>query len=388
MLQQRVSQALKKRREDNQYRQPVAWQSRSQMRYQRAGRPLVNFCSNDYLGLSTHPKVQQAHINALNELGGGAGSAHLVTGHSVQHDYFECQLAEFLDREKALLFSSGYIANVAALDALTKADDGLFSDELNHASLIDGCRISKAQTHRYSHSNLSVLAEKLQGAGDTPKFIVTDGIFSMDGDAANLQELVKLKQQYGAALMVDDAHGFAALGKSGKGSIEQQGADANQIDILTVTLGKALGGSGAAILADKHLIEYLHQFARGYVFSTATPPAQAVAMSAALTIVATAEGAILREKLNSNREQLAAGLEKLELKVMPSESAIFALVLGDEKMALNWSEKLNEAGYWVSAIRPPTVPDGTARLRITVTATHTEQQIADLIAVLERFSNG
>ncbi len=345
---------------------------------------VVNFCSNDYLGLAKNEIVIAAFKNAADIYGVGSGSAHLICGHSHAHHALEEELAEFTGRERALLFSTGYMANVGTINALMERGDFVFEDKLNHASLLDGGLSSGANFKRYPHADLRRLEELLSSANGQ-KLIVTDGVFSMDGDVAPLHELAILAKKNTALLMVDDAHGFGVLGRTGGGLVEELNLTQNDVPILMGTLGKAFGTFGAFITGSETLIETLIQSARTYIYTTALPPAIAEATRASLKIVITETWR--REKLQALISQFKTGAAQLNLPLMPSDSSIQPLLIGDSFRATQMSQQLLEAGFLVSAIRPPTVPKGKARLRITFSALHEADDVARLLETLHRLQN-
>jgi 8-amino-7-oxononanoate synthase len=340
---------------------------------------VVNFCSNDYLGLSKNENVVAAFKKAADNYGVGSGSAHLICGHSKAHHLLEEELAEFTGRERALLFSTGYMANLGVINALVGRGDSVFEDKLNHASLLDGGLSSGANFKRYPHGDLSQL-ENLLSKSNGQKLIVTDGIFSMDGDAAPLRELSNLAKKNDALLMVDDAHGFGVLGKTGGGLIEELNLMQNDVPILMGTLGKAFGTFGAFVAGSEILIETLIQSARTYIYTTALPPAIAEATRASLKIVI--EETWRREKLQALISQFKMGATQLNLPLMPSNSPIQPLLIGDSFRATQMSQQLLEAGFLVSAIRPPTIPKNKARLRITFSALHEKEDVSKLLEAL------
>ncbi|PIE40632.1 MAG: 8-amino-7-oxononanoate synthase [Gammaproteobacteria bacterium] len=344
------------------------------------GRSLANFSSNDYLGLANHPKVIQAFKKGADEYGVGSGASHLVVGHSRAHHQLEEQLADFVGTQRALLFSSGYMANVGAINSLAGRGDLVLQDKLNHASLLDGGLLSAADMKRYNHCDLDSLVSRLQAGGDRQALIVTDAVFSMDGDIAPLAELSALSAQHQALLMVDDAHGFGVLGQQGQGTVNHLALGAQQVPVYMATLGKALGVCGAFIAADHDLIDYLIQMARTYIYTTALPPAAAVAASASLQMLKAESWrqAHLRGLINKFR----TGLSDWQHLLMPSETAIQPLLIGCSQTAIALSDRLLQQGFLVSAIRPPTVPKDTARLRITLSAAHSEQQVDELVNAL------
>jgi len=343
------------------------------------GRELLNFCNNDYLGLRTHPALIEAATECMRRDGFGAGAAHLLTGHSREHHELEAELAAFTGRERALLFSSGYMANLGVISALTARHDGVLADRLNHASLLDGARLANARLRRYAHLDASSARALLESHPDTA-LIVTDGVFSMDGDIAPLRELANLARQQGAWLMVDDAHGLGVLGALGRGSLEHCALDASAVPILVGTLGKALGSFGAFVAGDAALIDTLVQRARSYVFTTALPPAIAAATRAALRVLQSEPWR--RERLLGLVQRFRAGAARHALPLMASSTAIQPLLIGDSAQALKLSEALEQDGFWVAAIRPPTVPRGGARLRVTLSAAHSEAHVDALLEAL------
>jgi 8-amino-7-oxononanoate synthase len=341
------------------------------------GRPVLSFCSNDYLGLANHPEVVRAFQSAANEYGVGAGAAHLVNGHSRVHHELEDALAEFTGREGALLFSTGYMANLGVASALLGRGDAVLEDRLNHASLIDAGLLSGARLQRYIHADVSSLESKLGIDTDRECLVMTDGVFSMDGDIAPLPELAAVASKHEAWFMVDDAHGIGVLGERGRGSLEHFGLSRAEVPILMGTLGKALGTAGAFVAGSEDLVEYLIQSARTYIYTTAMPAAVAAATLASLRLV-DSEG-WRREKLQTLITRFRTGVEQLGLELMPSSTPIQPLVVGDAGQAVAMSEALLKRDILVTAIRPPTVPQGTARLRFTFSAEHTEEQVDQLL---------
>jgi 8-amino-7-oxononanoate synthase len=344
------------------------------------GRRLLTFCSNDYLGLAGDRRIAEAMRRAIDHYGVGAGAAHLVNGHSHAHQALEEELADFADRERALLFSTGYMANLGVISALVGRRDTVFEDRLNHASLIDGALLSRARLQRYPHCDPDRLGQML-GAAQGHRLVVTDGVFSMDGDVAPLPALAEQADRHSALLMVDDAHGFGVSGPDGRGSVAAAGLAADQVPVLVGTLGKALGTAGAFVAGDRALIETLVQHARPYVYTTAMPPALAEATRAGLRICRAEDWR--RERLGGLIARFRAGAMRLGLQLMPSTTPIQPLLVGDAALATRWSQALQRQGILVTAIRPPTVPQGSARLRITLSAAHTNPQLDALLAVLE-----
>ncbi len=348
----------------------------------------VNFCSNDYLGLAADERVAGAMADAAQQLGAGAGASHLVSGHTEEHEALERELAEFTLRERALVFSTGYMANLGALSALADRRDLLIADELNHASLIDAARLVRSSSNlRYPHGDAASAAALLDAHAPTVEaagggaFVITDGVFSMDGDLAPLPELAAIAAKHRGWLVVDDAHGLGVVGATGRGSCELFGLDAKQIPVLIGTFGKAFGTFGAFVAGDADVIELLIQRARTYIYTTALPPAVAAATRMSLAIVR--EEIWRREHLNSLIGRFREGAKARGLRLMDSATPIQPMILGSAEAALTASAKLSEARFRVTAIRPPTVPEGTARLRITLSASHSETQIDDLLAALE-----
>ena len=345
------------------------------------GQRRVNFCGNDYLGLKAHPALVQALAHCAASAGAGSGASHLVTGHGLEHERLEVDLAQFTGRKRALLFSTGYMANLAAVTCFTERDSRVVMDRLGHASLIDAARLSGATLKRFAHADAQAAQVMLERA-ETPgiNLLVTDGVFSMDGDLAPLPQLAQVATQADATLIVDDAHGLGVMGASGRGSLEHFNLDGAAVPVLVGTLGKAFGCFGAFIAGDADYIEWLLQTARSYIYTTALPQPVAAAARAALA-VASAES-WRRERVLALAARLRAGAAQAAVPLLPSLSPIQPVVLGGSARALRVSEKLFDAGFWVAAIRPPTVPRGTARLRITLSAAHTEQQVDALLEAL------
>ncbi|WP_279243756.1 8-amino-7-oxononanoate synthase [Candidatus Litorirhabdus singularis] len=382
-LQLRLQQRLQERRQQSLYRQRLTLSSPQGAEVQIGTERLLCFCSNDYLGLANHPQVITSLQENAARYGVGSGASHLVVGHSGPHQELEEALAEFTGRPRALLFSSGYMANIGIMAALLKRGDAVFEDRLNHASLLDGGLLSGARLQRFRHNDTDHLKQLLQQRADVEgKLVATDGVFSMDGDSAPLGELATVCAEQGALLVVDDAHGFGVLGANGAGSLEQAGLSAREVPVLMGTLGKALGTGGAFVAGDEDLIEGLIQFARSYIYTTAIPPALVAATLVSLELLTTE--AWRRPHLQQLIARFRAGAEQLGLPLMDSQSPIQPLLVGDADAALRLSEKLRSDGVLVSAIRPPTVHAGTARLRITLSAAHNEDQVDRLLDALQR----
>ncbi|PYB86756.1 MULTISPECIES: 8-amino-7-oxononanoate synthase [Pseudomonas] len=343
------------------------------------GQPLLAFCSNDYLGLANHPEVIKAWRDGAERWGVGGGASHLVIGHSTPHHDVEEALAELTGRPRALLFSTGYMANLGAITALVGQGDTVLQDRLNHASLLDGGLLSGARFSRYLHNDPASLASRLEKAtGNT--LVVTDGVFSMDGDCADLPALAKVACGRGAWLMVDDAHGFGTLGANGGGLVEHFGLGVDDVPVLIGTLGKACGTAGAFVAGSEDLIEALVQFARPYIYTTSQPPALACATLKALELLSRERWR--REHLAALIQQFRTGAEQIGLTLMESHTAIQPILIGDAGRALALSRLLRERGLLVTAIRPPTVPAGSARLRVTLSAAHSEAQVQLLLNAL------
>ncbi len=342
------------------------------------GREAVVFCSNDYLGLAREPRVAEALADASRKWGSGSGASHLVTGHATEHHALEQELADFLGRPSALLFSTGYMANLAVGRALLSPGDRVLEDRLNHASLLDAGYSSRADFQRYPHCDVETLSRRLADDPAKATLVLTDGVFSMDGDIAPLRELAETCRPTGAWLFVDDAQGLGVLGPQGRGSVAAAGLDVHAVPILMCTLGKALGSFGAVVAGSEDLIDCLVQRGRTYIYTTALPPAQAAASRAALRLAR--EESWRRERLFAHVERFRREARTLGLPLLPSQTPIQPLLLRDERAALEASNGLLERGLWVTAIRPPTVPAGTSRLRITLSAAHED---ADLDRLLE-----
>ena len=347
------------------------------------GKPYLAFCSNDYLGLAYHPQLIAALQQGAQHWGAGAGAAHLVSGHFEPHHQLETQLAAFVGKPAALLFSTGYMANLGVVQALVGKADTVFADKLNHASLNDAMLLSRAPIKRYRHGDMKQLAQQLEQTRSGRKLIITDAVFSMDGDIAPLPELLALCERHDAWLLVDDAHGFGVLGEQGRGSLSHFGIESERI-IYMATLGKAAGVSGAFVAAEPVVIATLVNHARSYVYTTATPPALSVALAESIRLIA--QGDDRRAHLQKLIAQLRKGLADLPWRLMPSSTAIQPLLIGDNQQALALSEGLRERGIWVAAIRPPTVPQGTARLRITLSAAHRAADVEQLVGALHELA--
>ncbi len=350
------------------------------------GRAMLAFCSNDYLGLAAHPRVVEALQEGADLYGAGSGASHLISGHSVAHQKLEDRLAEFvgthLESPRALSFSTGYMANLAILTTLGMDDDAeIFSEFLNHASLIDGARLARAQVKVYPHADLTALAALLAASTSTNKIVVTDSVFSMDGNLAPLPELLALCEQHDAWLVIDDAHGFGTIGANGRGALEHFNLRSANL-VYMGTLGKAAGVGGAFVAAHASVIELMIQRARPYIYTTAAPPALAHALMASIDIIGSEEGASRRAHLQALIARLKRDLTLQRWQRMASSTAIQPILIGSNAEALRCGAALYGKGIWVPAIRPPTVPVGTARLRITLSAAHTMEEVGQLAAAL------
>jgi len=379
VFEQQLKEALQLRRNDQLWRSRRTLESAQGPEVVVDGKRLLGFASNDYLGLANHPEVAAAFKSAVDSYGVGSGAALLVCGHSREHHLLEQELAEFTGRDRALLFSTGYMANMGTLMALLGQGDLVVEDKLNHASLLDGGLVSGAKFRRYLHNDLDSLERTLALPGQR-KLVVTDGVFSMDGDLAPLQAIAQASRKADAWLMVDDAHGLGVLGKTGAGTLEHLALDQQHVPILMGTLGKALGSFGAFIAGSEVLIETLIQFARPYIYTTALPPAVAAASRASLALVR--RGEQQRQHLQSLIAQFRSGAEQLGLNTLASNTAIQPVLMGSAEQTLAAAQALEERGIWVGAIRPPTVPQGSGRLRITLSASHSPEQVNRLLDAL------
>ncbi len=375
-----LESALERRRVDGLYRSRRVSDGPQGAERVVDGRRLLNFSSNDYLGLAGDARIATAMKHGVDRYGVGSGAAHLINGHSRAHHALEEELAEFTGRERALLFSTGYMANLGVIAALLGRGDSLYEDRLNHASLIDGGLLSRARLKRYAHADIDALQALLADAADGSRLVVSDGVFSMDGDVAPVAGLASACHQHDAWLMIDDAHGLGVLGAQGRGSLNAAGLGQQEVPILMATLGKALGTAGAFVAGSEALIETLIQQARPYIYTTAMPPAIAEASRTALEIARDEDWR--RERLQGLIARFRHGAQQIGLTLMSSDTPIQPLLLGDSALANRWSEALLRQGVLVSAIRPPTVPEGSARLRITLSAAHKPAQIDALLSVL------
>lgn len=370
------------------YRQRKITDGPQQVHLTSNGKAVVSFCSNDYLGLASHPDIAKAFQQGVNDYGVGSGAAHLVSGHSRAHHELEDALAEYTGRSRALLFSTGYMANLGIVNALMGKGDCVFQDKLNHASLIDAALLSSAFSgsylKRYPHNNINRLSQLLEKNSHSDKhsrqLVMTDAVFSMDGDQAHVTQMSELCLQHNAWLMLDDAHGFGVLGAKGAGTAEEFSLDQEQLPVYMATLGKAMGGFGAFVAGSDALIETLIQKSRAYVYTTAMPPA--IAQALLMSIKISREQSWRRDKLKQLIAQFRSGAEQSGLSLMNSQTAIQPIMVGDNETAMRMSQALEQQGLLITAIRPPTVPEGTARLRVTLSAQHEEKDIERLLSAL------
>ena len=373
---------LQQRRNAELYRERLMVEGPQQPELRIDGRHMISFCSNDYLGLASHPQVIEAFQDGAERYGVGSGASHLITGHSHAHHALEEELAAFTGRERALLFSTGYMANLGVISALLERGDTLCEDRLNHASLVDAGQLCRADMKRYRHADMASLEQQLNSVAQGQKLIATDGVFSMDGDIAPLPELAALARKHQAWLMLDDAHGLGVLGEAGRGSLEHFGLEADAVPILMGTLGKAFGTFGAFVAGKVELIETLIQQARSYIYTTATPPALAEATRVSLRLAR--EETWRRQRLQELIQRFRQAAEQMGLPLMPSETPIQPVLAGSVERVMCWSRFLKTYGILVTPIRPPTVPEGSARLRITFSALHTDQHLNRLLAGLAK----
>lgn len=344
------------------------------------GRECLSFCSNDYLGLANEPEVVAAFRRGAEQYGVGSGASHLISGHSAAHHALEEELADFVGRDRALLFSAGYMANLGTVTTLCGRNDRVLEDRLNHASLLDAALLSRARLQRYAHQDVEDLERCLMTMPTGKTLVVSDGVFSMDGDLAPLPQLATMAKQHNAWLMVDDAHGLGVLGASGRGTLEYFGLDQRQVPVLMGTLGKAFGVFGAFIAGSELLVESLIQRSRSYIYTTALPPSVAEAARTSLNLIR--EQGWRREHLQALIRRFCSGAAQLDLPLLESETPVQPLLVGESEQALLMSHALLERNILISAIRPPTVPSGGARLRITLSAAHTEADVDQLLTAL------
>lgn len=348
------------------------------------GRQLISFCSNDYLGLANDPALIEAACTGARQWGVGSGASHLVSGHLTPHEALEQKLAAFTGFDSALLMTTGYMANLGIVPALVGRGDAVFADKLNHASLIDAVQLSRADNQRYPHADLQALERLLTKSTAKRKLILTDAVFSMDGDLAPLPGLLELAERFDAWLVVDDAHGFGVLGPQGRGSLAHFALPNAERIVYMGTLGKAAGASGAFVAGSETVIEWLLQRARTYIFTTGSSPVMACALLASLELIE--QGEARRTQLRQLTAQLKKGLADTRWQLMSSPTAIQPVIIGDNHEAVRVATALYEKGLWVPAIRPPTVAKGTARLRVSLSAAHTEAQVAALVDALQELA--
>ncbi|MEW8663309.1 MAG: 8-amino-7-oxononanoate synthase [Candidatus Thiodiazotropha sp.] len=378
----RLTQALQARRNQGLYRSRRVVSTPQQAELVVDGKRVIAFCSNDYLGLASHPEVVEALRQGAERYGVGSGAAHLITGHNRAHHRLEEALAEFTARPRALLFSTGYMANLGVISALLKNGDRLFEDRLNHASLVDAGQLTRAKTVRYRHRDPQSLEQQLARSDGGQALIATDGVFSMDGDLAPMPELVALARKHQAWLMVDDAHGLGVLGQEGGGILSHFGLGVDDVEILMGTLGKGFGTYGAFVAGSEGLIETLIQQARSYIYTTAPPAALAEATLVSLRLAR--QESWRRERLKGLVERFRHAAGQIGLPLMESATPIQPILAGSSEQAVAWSMELEEQGVLVSAIRPPTVAEGSARLRVTFSANHTDCQLERLLDALAK----
>lgn len=355
------------------------------------GREMLAFCSNDYLGLASHPDMAEAACEGARSFGVGAGASPLVSGHSTANEALERELAAFVGLPRALYFYAGYATNIGIVPALVGDGDAIFSDALNHACLIDGARLSRARIHRFAHADLADLATQLAASTSRRKLVISDAVFSMDGDVADIPALLALCEQHDALLLLDDAHGFGVCGPQGRGSLAAVGLtgdSASRRVLYMATLGKAAGVAGAFVAGPDDLVEWLLQKTRSYIFATAAPALLACALRSSLRLIEQGDGrrAQLRSLIAQLRESLQPVLARSGWQLGHSDTPIQPLLIGGNAEALAVMEGLREQGIWVPAIRPPTVPEGTARLRIALSAAHTDEHIHRLVQALDRLA--
>jgi len=378
-----LQQELDQRKATGSARRRRLLQSMQGAHIQVDGRDVLSFCSNDYLGLAAHPAIIAAVKNAADASGAGSGASHLITGHHQYHHQLEQALADFVRMPQALVFSNGYMANIGVVTALMGRDDAVFADKLNHASLNDAVVLSRAEFKRYQHQDMRALEKLLAASTARRKLVVVDAVFSMDGDIAPVPEMIALCDKYDAWLMLDDAHGFGVLGAEGRGILQHFNVQSPRI-IYMATLGKAAGVAGAFVAGENTLIEYLIQNARTYIYTTASPPFLSAGLLASLPIIAQESGR--RERLLALISSLRSGLSDCRWRLQDSPTPIQPLIVGSNEDALNASEQLLQRGILVPAIRPPTVPKGTARLRISLSAAHSLDDVAMLVDALREIS--
>ncbi len=379
-MQTSISQQLSELKQQGAYRQRRKLDSPQDIKVVIGDIQFISFCSNDYLGLANDPRVCQAAKEAISNFGVGSGASQLISGYSSLHASLEEQLSEFLGYQRCVLFSSGYLTNLGVISTLSTRHSLIVEDRLNHASLIDAAKYAGSHLKRYQHRDITHAAEIINKSQSNSHLIISDGVFSMEGSIAPVEQLSLLKRHSNDKLIIDDAHGIGVLGNQGKGCLEHVGIDTTKVDILIGTFGKAFGGSGAFVLSDNDTIDYLIQKARTLIYTTAPPPALAAAAIQSLSIIINEPER--RQRLNKNIRYFRKALSTTKLELLDSITAIQTIILGENTLALWFSAQLEERGLLVLAIRPPTVPKNTARLRITLSSEHTQQQIDQLVNAL------
>ncbi|GMQ97009.1 MAG: 8-amino-7-oxononanoate synthase [Gammaproteobacteria bacterium] len=382
----RIAQTLSQLREQSLYRRRQIVYGPQGPELEVGGRRLLAFSSNDYLGLANHPRVIQAFHDGAVRYGVGSGASQLITGHTAAHHALEEELAAFFDRPRVLVFSTGYMANLGVMSALAKRGDRIVQDRLNHASLLDAARLSGARLKRFAHRDMDALTRCIEDEHIGSTLLATDAVFSMDGDRAPLKPMADLANRHGFSMMVDDAHGIGVLGQTGRGSLEAEALAIEDVPILVGTLGKSFGTFGAFVAGCDDLIEHLIQSARSFIYTTAPPSAIAEASRESLKLIK--DETWRRDHLNTLITAFRTGAGQLDLPLLVSDTAIQPLLLGTPNRALMMQDALLKQGLLVNAIRPPSVPEGQSRLRITLSAAHSEQQVEQLLAALERAFRG
>ena len=384
-MQTSISKQLYELKEQGAYRQRRKLDSPQDIKVVIDGEQFLSFCSNDYLGLANDARVCQAAKDAISHFGVGSGASQLISGYSSLHASLEEQLADFLGYQRCVLFSSGYLANLGVISSLSSRYSLILEDRLNHASLIDAARYAGGDLKRYKHRDINHADEIINTSKSKSHLIVSDGVFSMEGSIAPIEQLSQLKHTANDKLIIDDAHGIGVLGNKGKGSLEHAGIDPSKVDILIGTFGKAFGGSGAFVLSDNDTIDYLIQKARTLIYTTAPPVALAAAATQSLKIIINEPER--RQRLHKNIQYFRKALSKTALELLDSITAIQTIIIGENEQALWFSKQLEDRGLLALAIRPPTVPKNTARLRITLSSEHTQQQIDLLVNALLEIEN-
>lgn len=350
------------------------------------GKKVLNLCSNNYLGLANDKRIRKAAVDAIKQYGFGSGASRLVCGNMKPHQELEKSIAKFKKTEACLVFNSGYTANIGIISALVGRDDVVFSDKLNHASIVDGIILSRAELRRYPHKDMAILESMLKNATEfRRKIIVTDSVFSMDGDIAPLKDLINLAKKYDSLLLIDEAHATGVLGKHGRGALEYLGLEKDKGNLIQMgTLSKAFGGFGAYVCSSKNIIDYLINFSRAFIYTTSLPPSVAMADLKALEIIT--KGSKIRERLRNNIDYFRKVLNSLVFDTQESESAIIPLIIKDAKLTMEFSKRLLKEGVFAQGIRPPTVPEGTSRIRITIMSTHSKKDLTFALEKIEKIA--